>query len=158
VTLDPGHDRATPTAEPETVDPAESQVPDNVDIVRSEEELAVARDVVEAGRIRVHKDIVVERERHVVGRGVENATVERLSPFDDDDGEVHTLEDGSISIPVLEEELVVTKRVVVRERLLIRKHTIIEEENVAVDLERERVRIDHDDADGNRVGGQTLAE
>jgi hypothetical protein len=39
----------------------------------------------------------------------------------DDSGRVETLPDGSISIPVLEEQVVVSTRTVVRERLVVRR-------------------------------------
>jgi uncharacterized protein (TIGR02271 family) len=59
---------------------------------------------------------------------------------------VETLPDGSISIPVLEEELVVTKRLVVRERIVIRKETRTVTETVEAELRREHVDVDVEDA------------
>ncbi len=55
------------------------------------------------------------------------------------------LPDGSVSIPILEEELVVTKRTVVRERILIRKRTVTEHQRVEAELRRERVELDSED-------------
>jgi stress response protein YsnF len=54
---------------------------------------------------------------------VEHAEVERQAPADPsaDSGEVEVLPDGSLSIPVFEEELVVQKRLVVRERIIVRQ-------------------------------------
>lgn len=63
-----------------------------------------------------------------------------------DSGEVETLPDGSISIPILEEELVVTKRVVVRERLIVHKDSEVEHRAVGAELRRERVEVRNEPA------------
>jgi hypothetical protein len=69
-----------------------------------------------------------------------------------DSGEVEVLPDGSVSVPVLEEELVVTKRVVVKERIIVRKQVESETRTVEADLARERVEITEDnDAPGEHA-------
>ena len=85
-----------------------------------------------------------------VERGTEHAQTEVLAVDDAeaDSGEVLTLPDGSLSIPVFEEQIVVTKRLVVRERVVIRKHTVYEEHLVEADLKRERLEVE---AEGNAV-------
>jgi stress response protein YsnF len=67
--------------------------------------------------------------------------VEHIDPNEEDSGEIETLPDGSLSIPILEEELVITKRVVVRERIIIRKQIQKEQVLVEADLRKERVSI-----------------
>jgi uncharacterized protein (TIGR02271 family) len=47
-----------------------------------------------------------------------------------------------VSIPVFEEELVITKRRVLRERIIVRKRVVTEQETVEADLRRERVEVD----------------
>jgi uncharacterized protein (TIGR02271 family) len=64
---------------------------------------------------------------------------------------VETLPDGSISIPVFEEQLVVEKRLVVRERVVIRKYRETRQERVEADLRRERVEVDADASVRDRV-------
>jgi stress response protein YsnF len=59
--------------------------------------------------------------------------------------EIATLADGSLSIPLYEEELVVTKRTVLRERLIVRKEIAARTERVEAELRREQVEIDADD-------------
>ena len=59
--------------------------------------------------------------------------------------------DGTVSIPVFEEVLVIEKRLVVRERVLIRKHTVTEEHLVEADLRRERLEVEADPAVEGRV-------
>ncbi len=61
-----------------------------------------------------------------------------------DAGRIEELPDGSVSIPVLEEELVITKRMVVRERIIVRKRTSTQEHRVRETLRRERLELDSD--------------
>lgn len=68
--------------------------------------------------------------------------VERVPAGEGDSGEIETLPDGSVSIPVLEEQLVVTKRTVVRERIVVRKEVATETERVEAELRREHVDVD----------------
>ena len=123
---------------------------DDTGIVRSEEELAIEHHEVEAGRVRVRKTVEEERIEHLVPRETEHADVERLPVAEGDSGEIETLPDGSVSIPVFEEELVIAKRLVVRERILIRKHTVVEQHLIEADLRKERVDLD---VDGDVSGG-----
>ena len=119
---------------------------DSTELVRHEEELEVGKDVREVGAVRARKTVEARSVTETVPRQTEHfEDVERLPPAEHDSGEVETLPDGSVSIPILEEELVVTKRVVVRERVLIRKRTEIEHERVQAELRKERLEIDADE-------------
>jgi uncharacterized protein (TIGR02271 family) len=68
-----------------------------------------------------------------------------------DPGEVEILPDGSVSIPVLEEQLVCEKRLVVRERIVVRKETVTEDRMVEADLRREHVAVEPDPEIAGRV-------
>ena len=70
--------------------------------------------------------------------------VERAERMEQDSGDIERLPDGSVSIPLLQEELIVTKRRVVRERIIIRKHTVTEERRVDALLRRERIEVEAD--------------
>ena len=111
-------------------------------VTRHEEELVLGKSVETTGNVHVQKRVEVEKVEQDVPRNVERAEVERVPAVEGDSGEVETLPDGSVSIPVLEEELVVTKRTVVRERIVIRKETVVEHERVEAELRRERVELD----------------
>lgn len=124
---------------------------DDTAVIRQEEELTVATSAQEAGRLGVRKVVDVERAETVVPVGTEHAEVERYPVGEVDSGEVEVLEDGSISIPVFQEELVIEKRLVVRERVIVRKHTVTEERLVEADLRRERVEVDVDPEVADRV-------
>jgi uncharacterized protein (TIGR02271 family) len=114
------------------------------DLVLHEEIASVDTVEREQGAVRVRKVVDREGVEEVVPRGIEHADVERMIPGEGDSGEIETLEDGSVSVPVFEEELVVTRRMVVRERVIIRKRTVTKEQRVAAQLRRERVQIDAD--------------
>ncbi len=114
------------------------------EITRSEERLEVGTEREQVGSARAVKHVDVEQAAARVERGTERADLERsvVDDVDADSGQVETLPDGSISIPVFEEQLVVTKRLVVRERVIVRKHTVYEEQVVTADLRRERLEVE----------------
>lgn len=131
MTAGEGHDR--------TQEPTE-----RIDLTLAEERLATGTETYGTGSVRARKEIDVERVEQVVPRGTEHADLERVAALDGDSGQVETLEDGSISIPVFEEQIVVEKRLVVRERVVLRKHTVYEEHKVTAELRRERLEVDTD--------------
>ena len=73
------------------------------------------------------------------------ADLERVRVDGEDSGQVETLPDGSISVPLFAEELVIEKRLVVRERVIVRKRTEVEHHTVEAELRRERVEVEADD-------------
>lgn len=117
---------------------------DEVSVVRSEEELDVGYVEREVGRARVRKLIDEQPFDDVVPRGVEHAEIERVPANEGDSGEIETLADGSVSIPVLEEQIVVEKRLIVRERVIVRKVVVQEEERIRTTLRRELVEVEAD--------------
>ena len=117
----------------------------DVAVTRYEERLDVGTETEESGRVRVRKHVETLPVEQVVSRSVEHAdTSERLPAEEGDTGEVETLEDGSVSIPVFEEVLVVTKKLVVRERVIVRKRTVIDEHTLQTELRREHVTVETD--------------
>jgi uncharacterized protein (TIGR02271 family) len=109
---------------------------------RREEELELGRRLGPLGNVHVEKRVEAEQVVHGVPRDIEHAAVERVPARSGDSGEIETLPDGSVSIPVLEEEVVVTKRVVVRERIVVRKESVTVRERVEAEVRRERVDVD----------------
>jgi uncharacterized protein (TIGR02271 family) len=128
-----------------------SRYDDQTEVIRREEELRVATTAHEAGRVGVRKVVDHEQAATVVPVGTEHADFERHPVAEADSGEVEVLPDGSISIPVFQEELVIEKRLVVRERVIVRKHTVVEDQLVEADLRRERVEIEADPEVADRV-------
>ncbi len=125
--------------EPETEGPFEND-PDR-SVIRHEEEPVIETTSTEVGAVRVRKDVETYTAAEVVPREIEQADVERSPAREGDSGEIETLPDGSVTIPVFEERLVVTKERFVRERIIVRKDTVTEEERVELELKRERVQV-----------------
>jgi uncharacterized protein (TIGR02271 family) len=119
-------------------------VPREAEVVRAEEEVSVEREREHAGSVRAHKTVGADAVVQDVPRDVEYADLERHAPAEGDSGEIEELPDGSVSIPIFEEELVVTKRLVVKERVIVRKRTVTEQHRIEAELKRERVEIEAD--------------
>ena len=111
-------------------------------LVRHDEELRVGSEAERAGVVRARKHVEAEHVERIVPRAIEHADLERAPADEGDSGEIETLPDGSLSIPLFEEELVVSKRLVVRERVIIRKRTVTEQHRIEAELRKERVEID----------------
>jgi uncharacterized protein (TIGR02271 family) len=114
-------------------------------VLRLEEEAEVHPEARESGSVHVSRRVETHPVSTTVPRRREDVSIEHAPAAEEDSGEVETLPDGSVSIPVLEEEIVITRRTVVRERVIVRKKVVTEYEDVSVDLRRERVAIDADD-------------
>jgi uncharacterized protein (TIGR02271 family) len=119
-----------------------STSPRRAETTRQEEELELGRCLAPLGNVHVEKRVEAEQVVHGVQRDIEHAAIERVPARPGDSGEIETLPDGSVSIPVLEEEIVVTKRVVVRERVVVRKESVTVHERVEAEVRRERVNVD----------------
>ena len=146
---------ATTVTERQAPDPPPAGSPGNVDadvsepasLVRHEEELDVATVPVEVGAVRARKRVEQRHVAEVVPRSRERfIDVERARPDEQDSGEIEVLPDGSVSVPIVEEELVVTKRTVVRERLIVRKEATTDQQRIQTELRQERVEVETDDA------------
>jgi uncharacterized protein (TIGR02271 family) len=117
-----------------------------------EEELELDTLGRELGAVRARRRIESDEAREIVPRTFEHAHIEHEPAREGDSGEIETLPDGSISIPLLEEELVITTRVVVRERIVIRKKTETEAREVRAQLRRERLDIETTEDTSKRGG------
>lgn len=128
---------------------------DRTYVLRHEEEVAgtKAGGWRGAGHVRARKRVDRVRVDEVLDRDVERLESVRVPAEDGDSGRIEHLPDGSISIPLFEEELVVTKRVVLRERMILRKGVETQRQRVRDQLRRERVEIDADDDVRDRVHG-----
>ena len=112
-------------------------------VVRHEEQLDVGVESHQVGSVTARKRVDHETVREEVPRNIEQFDdLERTAPLDGDTGEVEVLPDGSVSIPILEEELVIQKRIVVRERVVVRKRTETRTELVETTVRKERVEVE----------------
>lgn len=114
-------------------------------VVRHEEEASVEKGWRGVGFVRARKRVHIVKVREELPLDSEELVQERVPIVEGDSGEIETLPDGSVSIPLYEEELVVTRRTVLRERMIIRKEIATRSEHVEAELRREQVEIDADD-------------
>ncbi len=129
-----------PTATATASAPARELHGDEERIVLSEEELTVGKREVSAGEVTVHKHMEEQVVRQSVPLMREHAEVERR-PVPPGVGLEPRTEDGVLYVPIVEEELVITKRLVAREELVIRKTRVTEEQVIEETLRRERVEV-----------------
>jgi uncharacterized protein (TIGR02271 family) len=126
--------------------------PDEAVVIRHEEEVTGADKLWRGlGVLRARKRVQTLHVDEAIPRALEDVALERIPAGFDDTGKIETLPDGTISIPVYEEELVITKRIVLKERILIRKQVVTTRERVQADLRKERVEIEADRSVADRV-------
>ena len=115
-------------------------------ILRAEEEIAgVDKRWRGFGLLRAKKRVETVKVDHEVPVEAEDIRLDRIPVEDGDSGRIETLPDGRISIPVYEEELVVTKRIVLKERVLIEKHVVTRTVPLREELRTERVELEADE-------------
>jgi uncharacterized protein (TIGR02271 family) len=121
---------------PSTIPAAEGEVRMQL----AEEELEIGKRIVGAGEVRVHKRVQTQQVREVVPVTREDVTVERR-PLAEGAGLEPRQEGDTWFIPIVEEELVIQKRLVAREELVIRKRQVVEEQVVEETLRRETPEV-----------------
>ncbi len=132
---------------------------DVVEVVRSEERLAVGTERVATGRVRVGKRVVTEERTVTVTVRREEFFLEHLDTSTGAAGRADdsiAMSSGMDSGDVLElvlyaEEPVVTTRTVPRERLRVVRHRATEEVSVPATVAQERIELETDGSAG-RVG------
>jgi uncharacterized protein (TIGR02271 family) len=125
-----------------------SHFEDRSSVVRHEEEVAVAKEWEEVDRLGVRRVVDRERVSDQYPREHEELAYERVPVGENDSGKIETLPDGSVSIPLFEEELEVVARTVLRERVIIRKERVTEWQTIEAERRRERVELELRDVDG----------
>ena len=121
---------------------------EEVRVQRSAEELRAGTRERQAGHIKVRKQVKTEREQVRVPKRREEVSVERV-PVEGEASEAEIGEDD-VSVPVVEEEVVVEKRPVVKEEVRVRKDVVQDEEVVEEDVRKEEVDIDDGTSTGRR--------
>ena len=122
---------------------------DEIRVQRSEEELRTGTREREAGKVGVRKQVHTEREQIRVPTRHEEVSVERVPV--NEEGTGAEIGEDEVSVPVVEDEVVVEKRPVVKEEIRVRKDVVEDEEVVEEDVRREEVDIE--DATQTRRGG-----
>ena len=113
---------------------------DELRVQRTEEELRAGVREREAGQVNVRKSVRTERERIAVPKRREEVSVERVAV--DEPASEGLIGEAEVSVPVVEEEVVVDKRAVVKEEIRVRKDVVEDEEIVEADVRKEEIDID----------------
>jgi len=115
---------------------------DELRVQRSEEELLAGTREREVGSVNVRKRVRTDRERIQVPTRREEVSVERV-PVRGEASEAQ-IGDDEVSVPVVEDEVVVQKKQVAKEEIRIRKDVVHEQQIVEEDVRREEVDIEDD--------------
>jgi uncharacterized protein (TIGR02271 family) len=117
-----------------------------------EEELDVDTRRVQAGEVRLRKEVVTEQRNIEVPVTREEVVIERHPVSGREASDAITDESDEVRIPLMEEEVDVQKRAVVREEVSVGKREVQETRNVSDTVRREEARID---AEGEATIHQT---
>lgn len=135
----------TTVATNDTVD-VNNTVADEQTLKLRKEQLDVEKDQVQTGEVEVHKDVVEEAQTVNVPVTHDEVYVERRKVTDEaattTDAYAPMGEDDTIRIPIVEEQIEVTKKPVVNEEVVIGKKQVTETEQVTDNLKREEARIE----------------
>src|SRR5215204_6010984 len=123
---------------------------DELRVQRTEEELVAGTREREAGQVKVSKQVHTEREQLRVPKRHEEVSVERV-PVEGREASGAEIGEDEVSMPVVEEEVVVDKRPVVKEEIRVRKDVRREE----VDIEDQTHRLEEGRSTESRREGQT---
>jgi uncharacterized protein (TIGR02271 family) len=109
-----------------------------------QEEVHVERQIVERGGVRVHKRVSEHEEVVEQPTFREEVSVERIPIGRPIDAEIGSRQEGdTLIVPVLEEMLVVEKRLVLKEEVRITKRRVAETEQARIMLRTEHVDIEN---------------
>lgn len=114
---------------------------DTASIRLEEERMQVDKRPVQTGEVVVHKRIVEETETVDVPVRHEEVVIERVHMNDQPDTNPR-FEDETITIPVMEEKVEVTKRPVITDEIKIHKQNVEKTEPVTTTLRKEKLDVD----------------
>jgi uncharacterized protein (TIGR02271 family) len=119
---------------------ATSEGPDRLQL--REEQLDVGKERVQAGEVRLRKEVVTEQRNVEVPVTREEVVIERHAAEGDEPAEGAIGEGEEVRIPLMEEEVRVEKTPVVREEVSVRKRQVQDSEQVSETVRREEARIE----------------
>lgn len=118
---------------------------DRIVVPLVEESLQVNKEWVEAGAAQIRKSVTATRETVPVDLAHEEVDVQRVTVnrvLAEGESAVARQEGETLVIPVVEEELVVMKRLVVREEVRVTKRRVVAREEVSDTVRREQIHIE----------------
>lgn len=152
-----GRPETTGGTHSETSDGDVSPAGSGTTMILSEEQLHVAKQTVETGRLRLRKRIVTETRTVEVTVSREELVVDDDNVFADTStdtsvmgGDGAALSEDEFEIVLHEESVLVEKRVVPFERVRVRKHIVHDTTTVSEQLQKEKIDTDRDDSGESR--------
>ena len=122
-----------------------------------EEQLDIEKERVQAGEVRVRKEVVTEQKTVDVPVDREEVVIERRPAAEVEASGTPIGEDREIRIPLSEERVNVEKRPVVREEIEVGKRKVSDTERVADSVRREEARIESEGKASVRSGASRSA-
>jgi uncharacterized protein (TIGR02271 family) len=122
-----------------------------------EEELAIEKDVVQKGEVRVRKEVVSEERTIDVPVTREEVVIER-TPVAGRSADAGVGTNEEIRIPVSEEQVRVEKTPVVKEEVKVNKRRVQDTERVRDTVRREEARVEEVGDAEARTEGELVAE
>ena len=122
---------------------ATSQQPPEVRVPLVEEEVIPRKRAVDLGELRIHK--LVDTSEEVIRESVtrDDLLVERVPVNQPLDAPVTTrVEDDWLIIPIMEEVVVVQKKLMLKEEIRVRKRQVTEEQELHETVRRERAELE----------------
>jgi uncharacterized protein (TIGR02271 family) len=114
-------------------------------LVRQEERIQVGKEMLETGRVKLHKYVDVEPVEQAIHVFHEEYDIERV-PITAEERVSGSISEGEQEIILHEERAVLRKEVVPVERVRLRARRIEEDSTVRDELRRERIEIEPDQA------------
>ncbi len=134
--------RRAGVAEPVAERPAEPVEAEGTRIPRYEERLAAEKTAREAGEVRISKGVVEEEQTLEVPVEQERVRIRRRAVDRAGADTSEAFREGTIAVPVREEDVEVTKGVRVAEELEVEKRAVQETETVTDTVRTERIDVE----------------
>ena len=112
-------------------------------LIRQEERIQVGKEMLETGRVRLHKYVDTESIEQPVHLYREDFEIERI-PISGEEPASGTLEEGVQEIVLHEERVVLRKELVPVERVRLRTKRIATDSTVRDEVRRERIEVEPD--------------
>jgi uncharacterized protein (TIGR02271 family) len=123
-------------------------------LVRQEERLQVGKEMLETGRIRLHRYVDVEPVEQAVHVFHEEYDIERV-PVDGNE-RTHNFEEGEQEVILHEERAVLRKEIVPVERVRLRTRRVEEDKSIRDEIRRERIELEPEQRYETNISKDTI--
>jgi uncharacterized protein (TIGR02271 family) len=124
-------------------DDTTSEIPESDWLIRQEERIQVGKELLETGRVRLHKYVDVESIEQPIHLFREEYEIERI-PISGDEKISGSVGEGIQEVVLHEERAVLRKEMVPVERVRLRTRRVQEDSTVRDEVHRERIEVEPD--------------